>query len=108
MEHIAALLLIIGCADDMKQCRELPAPVPIYETVEECESELQPSISLYTTKHPQVFGQCVVVDPAIEEEDAELVWDIKPDGTLYAMIEVSDVMVASNSENHEKDYLSHE
>lgn len=108
MEHIAALLLIVGCADDMAHCRELPAPVSVYETVEECEGELQPSISLFTTKHPQVFGQCVEVDPAIEEEDAKLVWDVKSDGTLYAMIEVSDVMVASSTKSHEKDSLSQE
>ena len=108
MEHIAALLLIVGCSDDMAHCRELPVPVPVYETVEECESDLQPSISLFTTKHPQVFGQCVEVDPAIEEEDAKLVWDVKPDGTLYAMIEVSDVMVASGTKSLEKDYLGHE
>ena len=102
MEHIAALLLIIGCSDDLAQCSELPAPVSIYETVEECESDLQPSISLFTTKHPQVFGQCVEVDPAIEEEDAELVWDIKPDGTLYALIEVPEVTVASGRESRLK------
>ena len=108
MEHIAALLLIVGCSDDMAHCRELPAPVPVYETVEECESDLQPSISLFTTKHPQVFGQCVEVDPAIEEEDAKLVWDVKPDGTLYAMIEVSDVMVASGTKSREKGYLDQE
>ena len=32
MEHIAALLLIIGCSEDLSQCCELPAPVPVYET----------------------------------------------------------------------------
>lgn len=106
MEHIAALLLLIGCSDDLAQCRELPPPTAVYETVEECEGDLQPSISLFTTKHPQVFGQCVEVDPAIEEEDAELVWDVKPDGTLYAMIEVPEVMVAARPERPEKDYLS--
>src|SRR5687767_3910162 len=63
MEHIAALLLIIGCSDDLGQCRELPPPVSVYETTEECEGDLQRSISLFTTKHPQVFGQCVEVDP---------------------------------------------
>ena len=108
MEHIAALLLIIGCSDDLVQCRELPPPVSVYETVEECEGELQPSISLFTTKHPQVFGQCVEVDPAIEVEDAELTWDLKPDGTLYALIEVPETMVASSQESREKDYLSQE
>ena len=108
MEHIAALLLIIGCSDDLAQCRELSPPVSVYETTEECEGDLQPSISLFTTKHPQVFGQCVEVDPAIEEEDAKLVWDVKPDGTLYAMIEVPEIMIASRPESREKDYLSQE
>ena len=70
------------------------------------KADLQPSISLFTTKHPQVFGQCVEVDPAIEEEYAELIWDVKPDGTLYALIEVPEVMVASQPESRQKDYLS--
>lgn len=108
MEHVAALLLLIGCSDDLGQCRELPAPTEVYETVEECEVDLQPSISLFTTRHPQVFGQCVEVDPAIEEEDAELVWDVKPDGTLYAMIEVPEVMVAARPESRQKANLSQE
>jgi hypothetical protein len=108
MEHIAALLLIVGCSDDLAQCRELPPPVAVYETVEECEGNLQPSIGLFTTKHTQVFGQCVEVDPAVEEEDAELVWDVKPDGTLYALIEVPEIMVASSPESLEKDYLGQE
>lgn len=102
MEHIAALLLIVGCSDDLATCQELPVPVPIYEAFEECEAELQPSISLFTTKHPQVFGQCVWVDPAIEEEDAELVWNLKPDGTLVATIEVPEIMVAATSSQTEE------
>ncbi len=39
MEHIAALLLVVGCSGNMAECRELPAPAPIYETFEECEAE---------------------------------------------------------------------
>ena len=66
-------------------------------------------ISLFTTKQPsRSLAQCVEVDPAIEEEDAELVWDVKPDGTLYALIEVPEVMVASDAQSREKDYLSQE
>lgn len=108
MEHIAALLLIIGCSDDLAQCGELPPPTSVYETVEECDVDLQPSISLFTTRYAQVFGQCVEIDPAIEEEDAELVWDIKPDGTLFALIEVPEVLIASTPERRGKDYLSQE
>lgn len=108
MEHIAALLLIIGCSDDLAQCRELPAPVPVFETVEECESELPVSIGSFTGQHPQIFAQCVTVDPALEEEDAELAWDVKPDGTLVASISVPDVMVASNSKSKDDRYRTQE
>ena len=108
MEHIAALLLIIGCSEDMTQCQELPAPVPVFETVEECESELRPSMNMFVNERSQIIAKCVSVDPALEEEDAELVWQIKPDGSLYAMIGVPDVMVASNGAGRQKDYVSQE
>jgi hypothetical protein len=102
MEHIAAVLLLIGCSDDMAQCRELPAPTAIFETTEECEAELNPAISGVTTTFPQVMGKCVSVDPSMEEEDAELVWNLQPDGTLYAAVEVPDVMVAANATKQDR------
>jgi hypothetical protein len=108
MEHIAALLLIVACSDDMARCQELAAPSAVYETQEECEVDLHPTISLFVTSYPQVLGQCVSVDPAIEEEDADLVWNVKPDGTLFAMIEVPEIMIASGPEIHKNEYLSHE
>jgi hypothetical protein len=98
MEHIAALLLIIGCSDDLAQCRELPAPVPIFETAEACESELPVSMRQFTGRYPQLFAQCVTVDPALEEEDVELTWDVRPDGVMIAEIGIPDVMVATNSD----------
>ena len=93
MEHIAAVLLIVACSD--ADCRELPAPVPVFETLEECQVELGPAVSAYVTRHPQVFAKCVEVDPALEEDDAALVWDIRPDGTLEASVEASNVRIAS-------------
>jgi hypothetical protein len=93
MEHIAALLLIVGCS--ASECRELPAPVPVFETLEECEMELQPALAAWAARHPRVLARCVEVDPAMEEEDAELVWEIAPDGTLEASIVASGVDVAS-------------
>jgi len=89
MEHIAALLLIVGCS--ASECRELPAPVPVFETLEECEMELQPALAAWAARHPRVLARCVEVDPAMEEEDAELVWEIAPDGTLEASIVASGV-----------------
>lgn len=96
MEHIAALLLIIGCSNDLAECRELPAPVPVFETAEDCDIERALSIRTFADANPRIFASCVPVDPALEEQDAELVWDIQ-DGKLIASIEVPDVMVASNS-----------
>lgn len=108
MEHIAALLLIVGCSGSLDRCEELPAPVPVFETVEECQDNLGPSINSLRHERPHVIAKCVTVDPALEEEDAELVWDINPDGTLFAEIGSSDVMVASNAASREKDYVSQE
>jgi hypothetical protein len=96
MEHIAALLLIVACSDDLQQCREVPAPTPIYETVEECETVLPQTLHSYAGKHPQLFAQCVFVDPAMEEEDAELTWDIDDDGMLHASVGVPETAVAAN------------
>lgn len=104
MEHIAALLLIIGCSDDLAQCSELPAPITVFETLEQCEGQVLTSISLFTGGHPQIFAQCLPVDPALEEEDAELTWDVRPDGTLIASIGGTNVMVATNSHRTEQAY----
>jgi len=86
MEHIAALLLVVGCSGDLKDCSELPAPVPVYETLEECGAELSPVLTSMRDMREKVFATCVYVDPALEEEDAELVWDVTPDGKLVAEI----------------------
>ncbi|MDQ6433586.1 hypothetical protein RB623_05920 [Mesorhizobium sp. LHD-90] len=94
MEHIAALLLIVGCSGDLKQCTEMPSPVTVYETYEECQSELEPVLSSFRGQREKLFGQCVYVDPAMEEEDAELVWDIGRDGQLHASIETVNAEVA--------------
>lgn len=102
MEHIAAVLLLIGCSDDMAHCRELPVETAIFETVEECDSEINPAIAGVTTTFSQVMAKCVTVDPAMEEEDAELVWNLQPDGTLYAAVEVPDVMVATNANKQDR------
>ncbi len=106
MEHIAALLLVIGCSQDLQQCQELPAPVPLYETVEKCEGEVAPTLSVLKNQSPKVLVQCVTVDPALAEEDAVLTWDVLPDGTLYASLDAPDVMVASTPDRREKDSLT--
>ncbi len=99
MEHIAALLLIIGCSGDYKTCSELPSPVTVYETSVECDAELPDALSRFGTERPRVLGLCVAVDPAMEEEDAELVWDVTPQGKLVASVEASNVHIAAIESN---------
>jgi hypothetical protein len=110
MEHIAALLLIIGCSDDLRQCRELPAPVALYEAAEDCNRELPGSLGAFTGQYGRLFARCVAVDPAMEEEDAELTWDVRPDGTLVASVDAvpSDMMVASESHHSQAEYRTQE
>jgi len=96
MEHVAAILLLVGCSGDLKSCTELPAPTAIYETEEECQADLKPALQGIAGKSPRTFGTCVYVDPASEEADATLVWDIRPDGTLYAAVETIDTMAVSS------------
>ncbi len=98
MEHIAALLLIVGCSGDLKDCSELPAPVPLYETVEECDTEVAPALASFRNERDRIFATCVFVDPAMAEEDAELVWDVTADGNLVAEIHFDgSSMVASTT-----------
>ncbi|PSJ59345.1 hypothetical protein [Pseudaminobacter soli (ex Li et al. 2025)] len=95
MEHIAALLLIIGCSGDLKQCSELPAPVTVYETSEECNTALPFALNDAQGERVRVFGTCVFVDPAMEEDDAELNWDITSDGKLVASVDFPDPVVTA-------------
>ena len=101
MEHIAAVLLLVACSEDFSDCREIPAPVPLYESFENCSGELPFILSDLSGRASRVLGTCVYVDPALEEEDAELVWDITPGGTLLARIETPDYSVAAHDQQPE-------
>jgi hypothetical protein len=107
MEHIAALLLIVGCSGDLTQCRELPAPVTVFETAEDCAAERVPALRELSGQAQRVFGTCIEVDPALEEDYAQIVWSVSPDGLLEASAE-TDAVVAANGIRPEKDYLSQE
>jgi hypothetical protein len=107
MEHIAALLLIVGCSGDLAQCRELPAPATVFETMEECQAEYAPALRELSGEAPRIFGTCIALDPALEEDYAEVVWSVSAGGTLEASVE-TDAVVASNATRPEKDYLDQE
>lgn len=76
-------------------CREIPAPTPIFESMEECEATLPGTLSAARKLEKNVLGQCVFVDPAKPEEDAQLTWNVSPEGKLFAEITFGSPTVAS-------------
>ena len=65
MEHIAAVLLIVGCSNSLEQCRELPAPVSVFETLGECTAERPFAVGDLSQAEPRIFSRCLPVDPAL-------------------------------------------
>ena len=66
MEHIAALLLIIGCSNSMTECRELSVPVSVFETAEACTAERPFAMGDVQGQAQHVVAKCLAVDPALE------------------------------------------
>jgi hypothetical protein len=105
MEHIAALLFVVGCSSTMTDCRELEVPVSVFETAQACAAERPFALGDLQGQAPHIVGECLTVDPALEDDYDQIVWNVRPDGTLAASLEVSGTLVASNAEHPEKDYL---
>jgi hypothetical protein len=105
VEHIAALLLVIGCSNGMSECHELSVPVSVFETFEACTAERPFALSDLQGQAPHIVGQCLAVDPALEDDYDQIVWNVRPDGTLDASLEVSGALIASNGPRPEKDSL---
>jgi hypothetical protein len=102
MGNIAALLLLIGCSDDLSQCRELPAPTIYYDTKQDCDRALPSSLGAFTGQFEQLYAQCIPIDPALQK-NARSIWKVYPDGTLIASARARDVIVASISQSTEGD-----
>ena len=106
MEHIAALLFVVGCSNAMTDCRELDVPVSVFETGEACAAERPFALSDLRGRAPHIVGECLAVDPALEDDYDQIVWSVQPDGRLDASLEVSGTLLASAATRSEKDYLS--
>ncbi|CDX23701.1 conserved hypothetical protein [Mesorhizobium plurifarium] len=105
MEHIAALLFVVGCSNTMTDCRELEVPVSVFESAEACIAERPFALGDLQGRASHIVGECLAVDPALEDDYDRIAWNVRPDGTLVASLEVSDMLVALNNGRPEKDYL---
>lgn len=106
MEHIAAVLLVIGCSNTMTECRELPVSVSVFETAQECTAARPFALHDVQGQAPRTIARCLSVDPALEDDYDQIVWNVRPDGTLDASVEISDLEVASSRARPEKGSLS--
>jgi len=106
MEHIAALLLVIGCSNSLTDCRELQVPVSVFETADECTAERPFAMGDVQGQAQHIIARCLAVDPALEDDYDQIVWNVNPDGSLNASLAISSLVMASNATRPEKDYLS--
>ncbi|MER8847658.1 MULTISPECIES: hypothetical protein [Mesorhizobium] len=106
MEHIAALLLVIGCSNTMAECQELQVPVSVFATADECTAERPFALGDVQGQAQHVVAECLAVDPALEDDYDQIVWKVRPDGSLDASLAISNFVMASNTIRPEKDYLS--
>ena len=95
MEHIAAFMLLVGCTGDISVCKEIPVPVPAYETVAECQADLPLQIRLSGSTEKKIFGACGAVDEATFEQSATVDWALSRSGELLITFDAEPQMVAS-------------
>jgi hypothetical protein len=104
MEHIAAIMVLIGCGHGEIDCRELPAPQPAYETLVACERQMEAALREASDSRPIVYGQCAEVDPALFGQDAVISWDFAENGELHVDVVPTDTLYASRGVNEPRDY----
>ncbi len=72
MEHIAAIMLLVGCSHGGLACEELSAPQVAYESMEDCVGALPAALGGAGAGKRIVHGRCAAIDPAWMEEDVEV------------------------------------
>lgn len=87
MEHVAAILLLIACSDDLGTCTETHGSQISYETMQDCDTDLPVLTHEINGRAPAILGTCLEVDPALVYDDAEIVWDVSEDGKLSGRIQ---------------------
>ena len=86
MEHLAAVMLLLACPEDVSQCAVQPAPTVAYETMQECENTLAGRLLQPARGDDALIGTCLPVDPAEFAEDADIDWTVNSDRTITAQV----------------------
>jgi hypothetical protein len=78
MEHIAAIMLLVGCSHGSLACEEMQAPQVAFESMEDCVGALPAALGGAGAGRRLVHGRCAEIDPAWVEEDVEITWRMSP------------------------------
>ncbi|WP_337183588.1 hypothetical protein [Shinella sp.] len=87
MEHIAAIMLLVGCNSGSLACEELPAPQVAFETMQDCLGALPAALGDAGVSKRIVHGRCAAVDPAWVEEDVEITWHLTRQNRLEVSVQ---------------------
>lgn len=96
MEHIAAIMVLIGCGHGDVDCKGLPSPTVGYETVQACEAEMESVLRRESDMHPVVYGKCATLDPSLFEQDAVVAWNFDRSGALHVDVVPANSLYAQN------------
>jgi hypothetical protein len=102
MEHIAAIMLLVGCSHGSLTCEELSAPQVAFESMEECVTALPAALGGAGDGKRIVHARCAVIDPAWIEEDVEISWHMSRENGLQVDVRqvsppAEGVVVAENA-----------
>jgi hypothetical protein len=102
MEHIAAIMLLVGCTPGSLSCEELQAPQVAFETMEDCVGALPSALGDAGVGKRVVHGRCAPFDPAWEEENVEIGWRMTSRNRLEVHVRKVDppadgIVVAENA-----------
>ncbi len=95
MEHVAALLLLVGCTSDSTVCTEIPVPTPIYRSMAECEAAKPLEMRLSGTFDRRVMGSCTGLSQAEVDGSASVEWAVNRAGQLSVALTDPPQLVAS-------------
>jgi hypothetical protein len=95
MEHVAALMLLVGCNADASICKEIPVPVAAYEDFAQCDSDLSLQLRLAISDENHVYGTCTTVTEDVFEQSATLDWTISSNGKLRVTFDAEPQLVAA-------------
>ncbi|OQP84426.1 hypothetical protein BTR14_19895 [Rhizobium rhizosphaerae] len=100
MEHIAAIMMLVGCSAGNNHCAEIEPPVFAFETMQECQRDLRPAIGTVRRDYGAIYGKCAEVDPALEDDYTGIAWHINAQDELEVRLMTTPVkqkiLVAEN------------